>query len=338
MLTCKSPRKVLQTAWHLSHGHVPKYFNKFSRKDFTGPQLFACLVLREMMRLSYRGTEALLRDCEHWCRDIDMPKAPDHNTLWRAFDALKLGRRGRKLLDRLAGWFAIAKLLGDTLAIDATHLDTHHRSRHYEQRCRHYAEPGRKSADSKRRRTAKRMPKLAIGVDTRSHLVLSVRPRIGMSGDYPDFEPLLFDAWRRVPGKRLKTVLADAGYGSEANHRVARQDMGIRSLMPAASGPPTKRPQGRHRRRMKWELSGSQKGKPYGQRAQAETVMSMVKRNLGDSLRSRCDRRRRHEMILKVITHGVMLRKEGRDRAGRESSITITSKSENLMARETSAP
>jgi hypothetical protein len=38
---------------------------------------------------------------------------------------------------------------------------------------------------------------------------------------------------------------------------------------------------------MSWELRGSQKGRLYGQRAQAETGMSMLKRNLSDALRSR---------------------------------------------------
>jgi hypothetical protein len=56
------------------------YSHKFSRHDFTLPQLFACLVVREMMKLSYRKAEALLRDSMAWLADIGMTKAPDHNT------------------------------------------------------------------------------------------------------------------------------------------------------------------------------------------------------------------------------------------------------------------
>ena len=34
----------------------------FLRKDFTLPQLFACLVVKDHLKRSYRGVEALLRD------------------------------------------------------------------------------------------------------------------------------------------------------------------------------------------------------------------------------------------------------------------------------------
>jgi hypothetical protein len=95
---------------------LPKYFSKFSRHDFTVPQLFACLIVKEQQRKGYRDVEALLRDAPHWCRDIGMRKVPDHNTLCRAFHALNLIRRTGKLLDRLAQWFAVARQLGSVVA------------------------------------------------------------------------------------------------------------------------------------------------------------------------------------------------------------------------------
>jgi hypothetical protein len=64
---------------------------------------------------------------------------------------------------------------------------------------------------------------------------------------------------------------------------------------------------GRYRRQMQRQLQGSQAGRPYGQRSQAETVMSMLKRNLGDSLRARSTERRKMELMLKVITHNLMI-------------------------------
>jgi len=307
MLTCKSPRKVMRAAFCLAKGVLPERTSKFSRRDFTLPQLFACLVVREHQRKSYRGVEALLRDAEHWCRDIGMKKVPDHNTLCRAFHALNLGRRAHKLLDVLAQWFGVARQLGHTVAIDSSLYDTHYRSRHYEQRCRHFASHAKNTANRRRSRSAKRTPKVIHAADTQSHVILSARARIGMGADYLHFEPALLDAWRRSP-RRLHTVLADAGFGSEANHCIARLDMGIRSVMKCDGGRPTnKPPQGHFRRLMSRQLAGSQKGRPYGQRAQIETVESMMKRNLGDALRSRSDRGRRHELLLRSITHNLML-------------------------------
>jgi hypothetical protein len=57
----------------------------------------------------------------------------------------------------------------------------------------------------------------------------------------------------------------------------------------------------------------------YTQRWQAETVVSMIKRNLGEELRGKTARSRKRDMLLKVLTHDLMIirrRREGRDRAG----------------------
>jgi hypothetical protein len=298
----------MRCAFELARRCLRLYSSKFSRQDFTLPQLFACLVVREQFKLSYRGAEALLTDSRPWCRDIGMSKPPDHNTLHRAFHAILSTRRIGRMMDLVSSWFALAKALGWSLAIDSTLCDTHHRSRHYEQRLRHQAAKDRKTADSMRSRTAKRTPKLTIGIDTTTHLILSAVAKTGMGSDAPDFEPVLFAAWRRMPGKKLSVALADAGFDSEKNHCIARQDLGVRSLIKAAVGRRTsKAPSGRYRRRMSWELAGSQKGKLYGQRAQVETGMSMIKRNLSDALRSRSAAARRHEMLFRVLVHNIML-------------------------------
>ena len=304
----------MRFAFCLARGVLPEYFSKFSRHDFTLPQLFACLVVREQQRKSYRDVEALLRDAPQWCRHIGMNKVPDHNTLCRAFHALNLGRRAGKLLDRVTQWFAIARQLGTVVALDSSLYDTRYRSRHYEQRCRHYASSSsssssssqKSSANARRSRTARQAAKLAVGVCTRSHLICAARVRTGFGSDCRDFEPLLFDAWRRHP--RLRTVLADAGYDSEANHRIARHDMNVQSFIKTGIGRPSKKPpSGYYRRIMSKRLRGSQRGKKYGQRAQAETVNSMLKRNLGDALRARSPRARRNEQLLRVLTHNIAL-------------------------------
>ena len=71
-------------AYNAARGVLPERSNKFSRKDFTLPQLFACLAVKEQMGRTYRGAEALLLDADHWCKAIGMRKVPDHNTLCRA--------------------------------------------------------------------------------------------------------------------------------------------------------------------------------------------------------------------------------------------------------------
>jgi len=329
-------------AHHLGRQFLPTYSSKFSRRDFTLPQLFACLAVREQMRLSYRGCEALLRDAEHWCHAIGMRKVPDHNTLCRAFGVIVTGRRMNKALDELARWFTLAKVLklsSGPLALDSTYFEPRHRSRHYEHRRREAARqeaarrrrglgPRRGRADKANSRTRRakvgRLPKAGFAVASACHVILAARVCTGAGGDQPWLEPLLYDAWRRVPNKTF-TAVADAGFDSEPNHDIARRDMGLRSVIPPDVGRPSKEgtpPGGRWRRHMKKLLrtKRSRRRCGYTQRWQSETTNSMVKRNLGAALRARTPRRREREMLLRAVVHDVMLaprhrKSEGRDRA-----------------------
>jgi hypothetical protein len=322
MLTCKSPRKVMRAAWHLASQCLPDHTSKFSRKDgFTLPQLFACLTIKELLKRSYREAEDLLRDSEHWCKDLGMPRAPDHNTLCRAANYLLRTCRVNQLLDRMAQWAAVGRILGlstGPLAIDSTTYESHHVSRHYERRChqtrtRIHAKEAEKQGRKRRSRSAtvKRLPKLGIGVATRCHLILSAWTGTGAGSDHPHFEPLVYDAWRRVPNRSF-TVAGDAGYDAEHHHLLARRDMGLRTLIPPTIGRPRKDrgpPDGRWRRRMKQFLGTkeSRKRSGYTSRWQVETVNSMMKRNLGSALAGKSAWSRKRDMLLKTITHDLMV-------------------------------
>jgi hypothetical protein len=306
----------MQVAHHLARQCLPSYRCKFSRHDFTLPQLFACLVVKEQLRRSYRSAEALLRDCWHWCNGIGLKRVPDHNTLCRAAAFLLRACNVRKVLDCLARWAVIGRMLGlslKPLALDSTHYDSHHVSRHYERRCEKTRRRMRMSriARKTRSQTAQRLPKLSLALSCHSHLVLAMQPSTGMGNDSPGFKPLLGEVRRRLPHKRLKSV-QDAGYDGEDNHRWAREEMGIATITPPQLGRPPeggKQPGGRWRRHMVRLLKtrASRRRCGYTQRAQAETVTSMMKRNLGAALSGKSAWSRKRDMALKVITHNVMI-------------------------------
>src|SRR5437762_1706343 len=226
MLTCKSPRKVMLVAHHLACQCLPRYSSKFSRHDFTLRQLFACLVLREHQRQSYRGCEALLRDAEHWCHAIGMRKAPDHNTLCRAFGVVVTGRLMNKALDVLARWFSLARVLrlsDKPVSLDTTCFESRHVSRHYElRRGQTDAAAGRGRGGGQkpdaggsrtRRRCTKKLPKAGFAVASACHAILAARSSTGAGADQRWLEPLLLSAWRRVPHRRFK-VAGDCGFDS----------------------------------------------------------------------------------------------------------------------------
>ena len=87
-----------------------------------------------------------------------------------------------------------------------------------------------------------------------------------------------------------------------------RDDMSVRSIIPPRIGRPTEKlPAARYRRLMKQRFARKADRKVYGQRAQSETVNSMMKRNFGDALRSELPKRRRQEMLLRTLTHDLLL-------------------------------
>jgi hypothetical protein len=302
-------------AYELGQRIWPDRASRFSRQDFTQPQLFACLVVREALKHSYRRAEAFLIDVPDWLAEIQMKHAPDHNTLWRAFGKLLKRRRIRRALDLLAeDADGLARDLSrKPLTIDSTCYEPRHRSGHYDRVCRRMQlkkaqkSPGKwgKKVNAARSVKLRQMPKLALAVAAASHRILSAKAMTGNGSDAPDFDGLLYHAWRRA---KVKTAVADAGYDSEPNHRIARLDMGVRSIIPPRIGRPSdKPPTGRYRRLMKQRFARRADAAIYAQRSQSETVNSMMKRNLGEYLRSIRKDRRKQEMLLRSITHDLML-------------------------------
>jgi hypothetical protein len=140
MITSKSPRKVLKLAYVLGCEVLSPHVSRFSRKDFTRAQLFACLVLREHQRKSFRGVEALLIDSPSWLAEIDLAKAPDHNTLCRAFDSFMKPALARSMLDLMVELAHERKTLKRNrrkpLAMDSSMFESRHVSRYFERRRR----------------------------------------------------------------------------------------------------------------------------------------------------------------------------------------------------------
>lgn len=310
MLTSKSPRRVMLAAYQLAMDALPRFTCKFSRRDFTRPQLFACLVLKEFEKKDYRGVEQLLWDCPDLRLAIGLNKAPDHTTLHRASKALLALPRAQRLLDKFVAFARKWKVLGRNVrlaAMDSSGYEARHISSYF---VRRRSKGERDKINGKMQEiTYSRYPKLAIVVDCATHLVLSFWTGTGPGSDHPHFDDCLYQAWRRTNPAKLA---ADAGYDSEANHELARQDMRIKTLIPPEIGRRRKDggpPGGRWRRVMSILLGTKRRRRKsgYTQRWQSETVNSMMKRNQGSALRARTDRSRNRELALRVLTHDLSI-------------------------------
>jgi hypothetical protein len=297
MKTTKSPRRVLLYGHFVGQLALRPYSNKHSRKTFTQPQLFACLVLKEFLQLDYRKLSALLCDTPDLAATIELRKIPHFTTFQKAARRLLGYRPARRLLDKTIRVARRQRKLPATVslaALDGTGLESHHASSYYVRR-------RAKGGNAWQKTTYRRFPKAAILCDTRSHLILAVVPSRGPAPDIMHFRKALDQALARLP---IDTLLADAGYDAEHTHRFAREERGVRTLIPATIGRKTNKPaKGYWRRQMQQRLHLTR----YSQRWQIETVNSMFKRLLGSALRARSYWSQCREILLRSITMNIMI-------------------------------
>jgi hypothetical protein len=182
-------------------------------------------------------------------------------------------------------------LIGDKpeAAIDATGLESRHTSAYFVLR-------------AGKRHRSRRYIKLTTVCHTQSHLLTAAVVTTAPGNDSPQLPEAMAQSARRVPWDRL---LGDAAFDSEENHRLCREDLGIRStvfpLNRRNSG--RKWPKTRYRRQMKRRFPK----RKYGQRWQAESAFSRHKRLLGSALRARSFAAQERECYLRVLTHDLMI-------------------------------
>jgi hypothetical protein len=297
--TSKSPKGVLIEALRVAEASLPAYSHPCSPKTFTQHQLFACLVLKDFYNLTYRGVVGLLADSDSLAAAIGLKWVPHFTTLQKACDRLLPAASFRRLLTatvRRAQKRKVLRRCCHLAAMDTSGFEARHTSRYYAHRRKVTEKSGRQ-----RRVAYRHFPKLGLVCDTRSHFILAARASQGPQPDFGDFKPLLREAHARL---QLKAVAADAGFDSEANHELARDALGIQTLIPAQHGRPAQgEPMGRYRRQMKRHLSQSR----YGQRWQIETVNSMIKRLSGEVVNARTYCRRCKLLLLKTLTHNISI-------------------------------
>ena len=296
MSTSKSPIRVAREALAAGTKALPLYAHKFSPKIYTRPQLFACLVLKSFFKTDYRGVTQLLQDLPDLAYALSLQTIPHFTTLQKATRTLLKLPVANRLLTATVHRFLKRRRKVRLAAFDSSGFECGHISAYYVRRRSRVKNIWQTT-------TYTRFGKLETAVDCASHLVIGAIPRRGPQVDVDRFVPLLETTLQRV---KLDTVLADAGFDSEPNHRHARQRRGVRSVMPALHGRPTsKRLRGRYRQLMRSRLNKSYCR--YGQRWQVETVYSMIKRRLGSAVSGRTYWSQCRELFLLAITHNVMI-------------------------------
>ena len=296
-ITSKSPRRVALAAMAIGQRTLPDYTHRYSPKKFTQPQLLACLVLMRFHRTDFRGIVAILEDNPSLCDTLQLKSVPHFTTLHKAYRRLIRMPIVRQLFSTSAKLLLGRKRTIDKAAADSSGFESTRISPYFVRRRNH-------SSKKPTICTYSHFPKGHIIADCDTHMVLACYPKRGPTPDVAELDVL---QTQLAPSIRLLTLFADAGYDSESNHVMLRDYLGIRSIIPPNAGRRTTKPaKGKYRRLMQ-RLFKDPKRINYGQRWQAETVFSMIKRNLGHAVTGRSHHARNRDILLHCIAHNAMI-------------------------------
>ena len=281
-----------KTALAVMNEVVPPYGSKYSKHTFTQPQLMTILCLMRFEDWTFREAEVRLAEHSDLRRALGLERVPDHTTLYRFMRRMTdetldevLTAVAQRLVPRRRG----RKRKKAVVAVDATGLA-----------------PGSVSTFFINRRTdrGEGLPwrhwcKWTIVVDVLRRCVLAQAARQGPYNDCATLRPLVSAAHEVTP---VGLVLADAEFDSERNHLHVREVLGADSVIPAKRG------------KAGWKIKGVRARmrrrfprKRYSQRAQVESVFSVVKRKLSAKAPGRSDETQRTQAMLLGLAYNIYL-------------------------------
>ncbi len=270
---------VARIAYALTQQALPRYAHPKSPHHFTLPQLAACVLVMFYMKLSYRDMEEWLLASEKVCRVLELPRVPDHSTLSRTYQKLRMVDFNRMKRDLLASM----DVEEETIASDSTGFSPSPASAYYQTR---------------RGRTFREFLKGAYAVGSRSLLILAWRRGRGPNNDSVYLSGLRRDArryGRYVGRRRAWMMLADAGFDGST---VQAGDL----IPPVRRAGKLVDPSRKARADL---VAAARLDGVYGQRWKTETVNSVIKRKFGDAIRSRLRRLQSREPIIKGLVYNI---------------------------------
>src|SRR5216683_6111136 len=209
-------RVALQVATRV----LPPYRTRFSKHQFTQPQLLAVLCLMRYEDWTFREAEVRLREHHELRAVLKLPAVPDYTTLYRFLRRLEDDTVDRGLQETVRR-LRRRRSRPISAAIDGTGLSDTSVSTFFHRRLEQQAHGARP-----------RRPwlKWLIVADVRQQILLAQRARQARGCDTRSLPGLLDVAARGAP---IGVVLADAEFDSEANHEHIRQRLGAKSIIPA---------------------------------------------------------------------------------------------------------
>jgi hypothetical protein len=252
-------------ALEVSRAVLPPYRTRFSKQQFTQPQLLAILCLMRYEDWTFREAEVGLSEHREVRQTLRLSRVPDFTTLYRflqRFDGPSIDRAVDETVRRMQGGRGHGNRRA-RVTVDATGLAQGAMSTFFVRRLHHHGQ---------RPLPWRHWLKWVVVADLDRQLLLSQQARRGPWNDCASLPAVVEMACRQT---RIGLVLADAEFDSERNHTYIRQRLRARSVIPAKRGKKTWRVRG-----VRAEMRRAFPHKLYHRRALIETLISSVKRKL----------------------------------------------------------
>jgi IS5 family transposase len=245
----------------VSEAVLPRQRTKFSKRQFTQPQLLSVLCLMRYEDWTFREAEVRLSEHAELRSALQLTSVPDYTTIYRFLTRLReedVGRVLHEIVRRMPGrWESPA-----TVAVDATGLAQGAVSTFFVRRMYHH--------------TQQPLPwrhwlKWLAVVDVDRQIILAQSARQAPWNDCANLPSLVAEAHQHTP---VDCVLADAEFDSERNHTFCRQQLKADSIIPA------KRFTSRRATGVRGQMRENFPRDQYTKRSLIETVFSVAKRKL----------------------------------------------------------
>jgi hypothetical protein len=197
--------KFATVALRVSQAVLPAYRSKFSKRQFTQPQLLAILCLMRDEDWTFREAEVRLAEHSNLRAALGLTHVPDYTTLYRCLRRLDEAVIEQALTAAVRQLPASAAGSRAAVAVDATGLASGAISTFFVKRANDRGEGFK----------WRHWLKWTIAVDSGRRLVVAQAARRGPTNDCATLRPLVDAASQRVP---IGLVVADAEFDSERNH------------------------------------------------------------------------------------------------------------------------
>ena len=278
------------TSFILKNIGRPEYSSKKSKRTFSDHAKIGLLVIRQLIGKSYEDLVDMLPSMAGVLDEAGISKMPDPSTLWKFAARLEPGF----LEDMMQEVARRVCSDGMIVAVDSTGFSLTNISRHMEKRVKELG------AEKKRKRD---FVKTTYSIDTKTKMILSCDCADQHSHDVKRMKYAVGSLVRGGFGVRY--VVADKGYDAEYVHVDIRERLGAETMIPIRTIEPARiegskvRTSGFNRGRMKFFFDKE----VYNLRSLVETVNSMVKRKMGDTVNSRTHLTSAIEVLLRSIAH-----------------------------------